>query len=93
MNSLENGLFNALENVRFAIGWPGSQAKKIVETYVKTLWKEEKLPYQVRDGVWLVGWRVNKTFFECGIIPICVGPAKPSKCRQRHYNNVCVSIR
>jgi hypothetical protein len=89
---LTNGMLSALTNVRFAMGNPRRQAKEETEYYVRMQWEKGNLPLEIREGVWLVGWRVNKTFFSSWVKPITVGPAKPSKVRERHYNDVFVQV-
>ena len=93
MNSitLSKGLLSSLDHVRFATGGSRHETKERTERYVREHWNKGTLPFEVREGVWLVGWRVYKTFFGAHIEPITVGPAKPTKCRHRHFNDVSVS--
>jgi len=85
---LSGGLLSALNSVRFAFGDPDTQTKEVVKKYVEDAWNNEKLPYQLKPGVWVVGWKVHKTFFNCFVYPIMVGPAKPTRLRKRHYKDV-----
>jgi hypothetical protein len=67
------------------------EGRQVVKDFVTQCWESGKLPHLVRKGVWLVGWSVHKTFFNVYSRPILVGPKKPTRLRERHYNNVDVS--
>jgi hypothetical protein len=76
-------LRSALENLRFCTGEVYRAAPNVAKTLVRELWESGELPYKV-DKQWVVGYSCDLSFYSFSIRPICVGPAKPSKFRDRH---------
>jgi hypothetical protein len=81
----------AVESIPFAGRIPLRDVKEAVRRATKKLWDEGLLPCKLKKN-WIVGWRVYRAFFYQSYTPILVGPAKPSKLRERYYNDVRVEI-
>lgn len=79
-------LVAALSNVRFGTRGKLSiekDAKDVSRKIITEMWNAGDLP--VYNGKkWLVGFKSHVTFFSVSVHPIYVGPAKPSKFRERH---------
>lgn len=52
--------------------------RSIISNEIYNMWKSEELPYRYGKG-WIAGFKVSGTFLTCELIPIKVGPKKPSK--------------
>lgn len=91
--NLANDLLRSLSYIRFAGNNHEKETKEAVYRYISVLWESNKLPVELKKGVWLVGWKVYHTFFGTSLFPITVGPAKPSKLRSRYYEQVISKVR
>ncbi|BCG50131.1 hypothetical protein [Ralstonia phage RP13] len=66
------------------IGPSQSVADKAIKQIVKSMWDSGELPEKLRDGVWIAGYEVTKSFAYVSATPITVGPLPPSHYRDRY---------